>query len=99
MDNCIKIPFTVRSGVTFWTCVTDVLLGRDGVLVVVDGGDTAGRAEVVGGDLERALAPLAVVDCPHASVAVKSFHASVTFGTESVVLAFLLFKEIHFNAF
>ena len=83
----------MRSGVTFGACVTDVLLGCDGILVVVDGGNSAGRAEVVGGDLERALTPLAVVDGAQAGVAIKSFHASVTLGTQGVVLAFLL-KDI-----
>ena len=39
------------TSVAFWAGVTDVLLWGDGVLVVIDGGDAAGGAKVVAGDL------------------------------------------------
>ena len=79
----------MRTSVAFRARVADVLLGRDGVLVVVDGGDATGGAEVVAGDLQRALAALAVVGLAQPRVAVEAFHASVALLAHRVVLAFL----------
>ena len=41
----MKLPFAMRPGIAFGTCVTDVLLRGDGVLVVVDGGNATGWTE------------------------------------------------------
>jgi hypothetical protein len=78
------------SGVTLRTSVTDVLLRRNGVLVVVDGGHAAGRAKVVAGSLEGALAPLAVVGLAQTGVAVVAVHA----GANVIKLLFLIYRQV-----
>lgn len=77
-------------GIPSGTGVADVLLGGQGVLVVVVGGHTlTGGAEVIGGRVHGALARLAVVGSAVGRVAVEAGLAAPAVRTLGVVLALL----------
>ena len=81
----ISTSLTVSSFIPMWTSITGVLLRCQRILVIVNGGDGAGGTEVVGWNIKRTLAWLAVIGSAQLSIAIESLGTGVTLVSHSVV--------------
>ena len=78
---------TMRSSVASGAGVANVAIRTDGVAVIVQGSLKAGGAKIVGGDVQRTLARLAIVGRSSQGISVEALGALLTPLTGRIVLA------------
>ncbi len=83
----VGAPLAVGAFVAGRTRRADVLLRRQAVLIIVDRRHATGGAEVVGRQVQRALAGPAIVGPAQAGIAVEAGGAGLTMRAHGVVLA------------